>query len=142
MKELMFNIHDLVLALFAGECFLIALILMWGLAHKHLRQRLLMVLALLNGMIAAMFILTPQAFDTPIRTRGVGLVLATAWALVPLGLLVASQLGSEFLPELNEGTIWVNVRLPASISNDEAAKTLHNVRKALMTIEPKDTPTK
>lgn len=52
MKELMFNIHDLVLALFAGECFLIALILMWGLAHKHLSQRLLMVLALLNGMIA------------------------------------------------------------------------------------------
>ncbi|MFJ2325241.1 MFS transporter [Pseudomonas sp. NPDC087690] len=32
---------------------------------------------LLNGMIAAMFILTPQAFDTAIRTRGVGLVLAT-----------------------------------------------------------------
>jgi cobalt-zinc-cadmium resistance protein CzcA len=51
-----------------------------------------------------------------------------------LSMLVASQLGSEFLPELNEGTIWVNVRLPASISNDEAAKTLHNVRKALMTV--------
>ena len=51
-----------------------------------------------------------------------------------LSMLVAAQLGSEFLPELNEGTIWVNVRLPASISNDEAAKTLHNVRKALMTV--------
>jgi heavy metal efflux system protein len=51
-----------------------------------------------------------------------------------VSMLVASQLGSEFLPELNEGTIWVNVRLPASISNDEAAKTLHNVRKALMTV--------
>ena len=51
-----------------------------------------------------------------------------------LSMLVASQLGSEFLPELNEGTIWVNVRLPASISNEEAAKTLHNVRKALMTV--------
>jgi cobalt-zinc-cadmium resistance protein CzcA len=49
-------------------------------------------------------------------------------------MLVASQLGSEFLPELNEGTIWVNVRLPASISNEEAAKTLHNVRKELMTV--------
>ncbi len=51
-----------------------------------------------------------------------------------LSMLVAAQLGSEYLPELNEGTIWVNVRLPASISNDEAAKTLHNVRKALMTV--------
>jgi cobalt-zinc-cadmium resistance protein CzcA len=51
-----------------------------------------------------------------------------------VSMLVASQLGSEFLPELNEGTIWVNVRLPASISNEEAAKTLHNVRKALMAV--------
>ena len=51
-----------------------------------------------------------------------------------LSMAVASQLGSEFLPELNEGTIWVNVRLPASISNEEAAQTLHNVRKALMAV--------
>ena len=51
-----------------------------------------------------------------------------------LGLVAAARLGSEFLPELNEGTIWVNVRLPASVSNDEAAKILHTVRKALLTV--------
>jgi heavy metal efflux system protein len=61
-------------------------------------------------------------------------VVTIALSGFALSVLVASQLGSEFLPELNEGTIWVNVRLPASISNDEAAKTLHNVRKALMTV--------
>jgi cobalt-zinc-cadmium resistance protein CzcA len=61
-------------------------------------------------------------------------VVTIALSGFALSVLVASQLGSEFLPELNEGTIWVNVRLPASISNDEAAKTLHSVRKALMTV--------
>jgi cobalt-zinc-cadmium resistance protein CzcA len=61
-------------------------------------------------------------------------VVAIAMSGFALSMLVASQLGSEFLPELNEGTIWVNVRLPASISNDEAAKALHNVRKALMAV--------
>jgi heavy metal efflux system protein len=51
-----------------------------------------------------------------------------------LSVLCASRLGSEFLPELNEGTIWVNLRLPASISNDEATKVLRTVRQALHTV--------
>ncbi len=61
-------------------------------------------------------------------------VVTMALSAFCLSMVVASQLGSEFLPELNEGTIWVNVRLPASIANEEAANTLHNVRKALMTV--------
>ncbi|PQA83488.1 CusA/CzcA family heavy metal efflux RND transporter [Limnohabitans sp. TS-CS-82] len=61
-------------------------------------------------------------------------VVVIAMAGFFLSVLAASRLGSEFLPELNEGTIWVNVRLPASISNDEAAKVLHNVRTALLTV--------
>jgi cobalt-zinc-cadmium resistance protein CzcA len=60
-----------------------------------------------------------------------------------IGMVAAGRLGSEFLPELNEGTIWVNVRLPASVSNDEAAKILHSVRKALLTVpEVKSTVSK
>ncbi len=60
-----------------------------------------------------------------------------------IGMVAAGRLGSEFLPELNEGTIWVNVRLPASVSNDEAAKILHTVRKALLTVpEVKSTVSK
>jgi heavy metal efflux system protein len=52
--------------------------------------------------------------------------------LAALGL--ASRLGSEFLPELNEGTIWVNLRLPSSISNEEATKTQRSIRKALLSV--------
>ena len=65
------------------------------------------------------------------HTRSVVALSVLAFG-VAMGL--ASRLGSEFLPELNEGTIWVNLRLPASISNDEAARALRNVRQALLRI--------
>ena len=60
-------------------------------------------------------------------------------AAVVLGVLLASgvvatQLGSEFLPELNEGTTWVNVTLPPSVSPQEAQEQARNVRNALRTI--------
>ena len=51
-----------------------------------------------------------------------------------LAMGAASRLGSEFLPELNEGTIWVNVRLPASVSNDEATRILRQVRQTLLSV--------
>jgi cobalt-zinc-cadmium resistance protein CzcA len=61
-------------------------------------------------------------------------VIVIALATFALALVAASRLGSEFLPELNEGTIWVNLRLPSSISNEEATRVLRNVRKALLTV--------
>ena len=61
-------------------------------------------------------------------------VMVVAVAAFALALLAASRLGSEFLPELNEGTIWVNLQLPPSVSNAEAAQTLRLVRKALLSV--------
>lgn len=61
-------------------------------------------------------------------------VIGFALSVFALSMVVASRLGSEFLPELNEGTIWVNLRLPSSISNEEASRVLRDVRKALRTI--------
>jgi cobalt-zinc-cadmium resistance protein CzcA len=61
-------------------------------------------------------------------------VVGIAIACFVLSMGVASRLGSEFLPELNEGTIWVNLRLPSSVSNDEASRILRQVRQALITI--------
>ena len=61
-------------------------------------------------------------------------VVALALGGFALAMGAASRLGSEFLPELNEGTIWVNLRLPASVSNDEATRTLRQVRQTLLTI--------
>lgn len=61
-------------------------------------------------------------------------VVVIALAAFAVGLGAAARLGSEFLPELNEGTIWVNLRLPASVSNDEAARMLRQARAALQTV--------
>ncbi|MDB5964858.1 MAG: heavy metal efflux pump, CzcA family [Polaromonas sp.] len=61
-------------------------------------------------------------------------VVFIAMGVFALAMLAASRLGSEFLPELNEGTIWVNLRLPSSVSNDEATRILRSVRKALLTV--------
>ncbi len=73
----------------------------------------------------------------PLLRKGIArprliMVLAVAMLLVTLGL--ATRLGSEFLPELNEGTIWVNLTLPASVSPAEAQEQLRAVRRALHTV--------
>ena len=62
------------------------------------------------------------------------LVVGLALGTFALALVAASRLGSEFLPELNEGTIWINLRLPSSVSNDEATREMHDVRRALLTV--------
>ena len=51
-----------------------------------------------------------------------------------ISLLAAARLGSEFLPELNEGTFWVNWDMPSSVSQEEAGKILRKARLQLLTI--------
>ena len=62
----------------------------------------------------------------------------TVLALATIALLgsfaVGSTLGSEFLPELNEGTTWVNVSLPSGLSITEAGVEVARLRKALHTV--------
>jgi len=47
-------------------------------------------------------------------------------------LLVAPTLGTEFLPELNEGSIWVNANLPPGISVEEARAECRGIRELLL----------
>ena len=47
-------------------------------------------------------------------------------------LMLVPQLGSEFLPELNEGTIWMNSVLPPGMSLSTVSKTLKEARKILL----------
>jgi cobalt-zinc-cadmium resistance protein CzcA len=49
-------------------------------------------------------------------------------------MAAAAHLGSEFLPELDEGTFWVNWDMPASVSQEEATKVLRKARLQLLTI--------
>src|SRR5713101_4637567 len=59
------------------------------------------------------------------------LVLGSAIIALAASLAVAPKLGTEFLPELNEGTIWVNIALPAGISVSEASAQCARIRAAL-----------
>jgi cobalt-zinc-cadmium resistance protein CzcA len=61
-------------------------------------------------------------------------VVGIALSGFAISVLAAASLGSEFLPELNEGTFWVNWDMPASVSQEEAAKVLRKARLQLLTI--------
>jgi cobalt-zinc-cadmium resistance protein CzcA len=50
--------------------------------------------------------------------------------LVTVGLL--GRVGSEFLPELNEGVLWVTATLPSSISLEESEKVTPQMRIRLL----------
>jgi cobalt-zinc-cadmium resistance protein CzcA len=52
------------------------------------------------------------------------LALAISLALVP-------RLGTEFLPELNEGSVWINIPLHPSISVSEARNEMAKIRAAI-----------
>jgi cobalt-zinc-cadmium resistance protein CzcA len=60
-----------------------------------------------------------------------GFVIGTALVALGVSLLLAPRLGTEFLPELNEGTIWVNANLPASVSVEQAREYCRQMRELL-----------
>jgi cobalt-zinc-cadmium resistance protein CzcA len=59
------------------------------------------------------------------------LVILGALLALGVSLALAPRLGTEFLPELNEGTIWVNVNLPASVSVEQAREYCRTMRELL-----------
>ena len=61
------------------------------------------------------------------------LVLACAFIVIAIGLFSFKYLGSEFLPQLNEGSIWLRVQLPYSASLKKGVEVASQVRTILMT---------
>jgi cobalt-zinc-cadmium resistance protein CzcA len=68
------------------------------------------------------------AIARPKKIIGIALVLLVA------SLALSTKIGTEFLPELDEGSIWVNVTLPASVSPAEALLTARRIRSALHSV--------
>ena len=58
-------------------------------------------------------------------------VVTAALVALAVSLSLVPRLGSEFLPELNEGTLWVNVMLPPSLSVSEASRLCARIRSIL-----------
>jgi len=61
-----------------------------------------------------------------------GYVVAGVVGLVLTTVVVGSRLGSEFLPELDEGDIVIFVEMPPSISLDRGQEILQEVRRRLL----------
>ena len=61
------------------------------------------------------------------------LTLLAAFALLAAGGLAITRLGTEFLPELDEGDIHVFVEMPASISLTKGQDILLDMRQVLLT---------
>jgi len=59
------------------------------------------------------------------------MVIVMALAGFAASLALAPRLGTEFLPELNEGKIWVNANLPPGISVDQARVYCRKIREIL-----------
>ncbi|PWT79720.1 MAG: CusA/CzcA family heavy metal efflux RND transporter, partial [Blastocatellia bacterium] len=55
-------------------------------------------------------------------------VLVVAVALLTASLALVPRLGTEFLPELNEGALWINIMLPPGISVSETSRQLARIR--------------
>ena len=62
------------------------------------------------------------------------LIVMLAVAALAASMAVVPKLGTEFLPELNEGSIWLNVPYPPSVSFTEAQTMNRRIREALMTM--------
>jgi len=69
------------------------------------------------------------ALDFALARRTLSLVLAVA--LLAVSGWVGGVLGSEFLPKLDEGSLWVRVVMPGSISPTEADRIATRVRRLL-----------
>ena len=61
-------------------------------------------------------------------------VVAAAVGAFALSLAAVPHLGTEFLPELNEGSIWINVPLHPSLSVSEAREEMTRIRTAIVHI--------
>lgn len=56
----------------------------------------------------------------------------TAFAILILSLGSASFLGTEFLPQLNEGALWVEAKMPMSSSLTESVAMVGKIREKLL----------
>jgi cobalt-zinc-cadmium resistance protein CzcA len=58
--------------------------------------------------------------------------IAVSFIIIGIGFYAFSLLGTEFLPELDEGAIWLRAQLPYSVSLDKSVETARQVRSMLM----------
>src|SRR5882724_8867776 len=106
---------------------------------------LLLALTLIPVLATYLFRRGAKAWENPVVTWLYGVyedvlrvtlrrpawIVAGGAAAVGVSFFIATFLGSEFLPQLDEGTIWVRANLPAGISLSKSSEIAGKVRTIL-----------
>jgi cobalt-zinc-cadmium resistance protein CzcA len=64
--------------------------------------------------------------------RHAGLTVATASVVVGVALYLGTRLGTEFLPQLDEGVIWIRANLPPGISLEKSGEVATTIRDLIL----------
>jgi cobalt-zinc-cadmium resistance protein CzcA len=105
----------------------------------------LVALALVPGLALAAMAKPRKIFHNPVLewigeryNQLLGRIVQRPWlAIAPgivafvLGVLLAVSVGREFLPELDEGSLWLQVTLPPGLSLDKASDMAGELRQAV-----------
>lgn len=93
--------------------------------NKNVKEKNNKVVNFFNKIVSAGF---NWCFKNKIKT----LLVSISALLMVIGSSVF--LGSEFLPQLNEGALWVEAKLPMSMSLNETVKTVSLLRREINTL--------
>src|SRR3984885_5433326 len=93
------------------------------LLRKNVREKHNPIVHFLTGIIM-------RIFRFNFRNKRFALIVTTIG--IAIGLYAFKFLGTEFLPELNEGSIWVRATLPYSISLDTSVAKADEMRTIMM----------
>lgn len=93
------------------------------LLRKNVREKNNRFINFINNSVA-------KGFGWTFRHKKWSMLLATAFLAITM--FSVRWLGTEFLPPLNEGALWVTAELPMSYSQTESVKVAGQIRKELM----------
>jgi len=93
------------------------------LLRKNVREKHNPIVEFLTKIMTGLFTFT---------VKNKRLALISSLIIVVAGLYSFKFLGTEFLPELDEGSIWLRVQMPYSISLDKSVEISKQVRADLM----------
>ncbi len=78
------------------------------------------------------FLTQTMLFGFQFNYRHRKLVIISSAAMIVMGFFAFKLLGSEFLPELDEGAIWIRAQLPYSASLQKSSEIANQIRGMIM----------
>jgi len=96
------------------------------LLNKNVKEKNNIIVSSVNKFVL-------NAFNFTYKYKKISLIVA--FTFMALSLFSFKYLGSEFLPTLNEGALWVEAKLPMSSSLTETTKMVHIFRDKLNSFE-------